>query len=174
VRRRVIIQVVVWLVLALVGCLATDLRPALLPVLSLAAVTPALVIIDQRDHRLPNTLVVPMIAVGLLACGGEWFATAKPPTTPLLAGATYAAFLYILTLVGGMGMGDVKLGAALGFAAWTPAVAVLGPVVAFLAGGLVAMTFLVRGQGERHIAFGPYLLGGFWLSVGLVALARTR
>ena len=166
------IQIVTGLALATIGYLATGPAPALLPVVYLAAVTPPLVLIDQRDHRLPNVLVVPAIAAGLVAGVGEWFAAATPPLTPLIAGVVYTTFLLILNLVGGMGMGDVKLGAALGLAAWTPAVAVLGPVAAFLAGGLVATALLLRGQRGRQIAFGPYLLGGFWLAVSLVASSR--
>jgi leader peptidase (prepilin peptidase)/N-methyltransferase len=71
-----------------------------------------------------------------------------------------------------MGMGDVKLGGALGLASWLPFVGVVSPVIAFLAGGVVSVILLVRrGRGGR-IAFGPFLLAGFWLAVGLVAWAR--
>ena len=165
------IRVVVGLALSVLGYLATGFAAALLPVAYLAAVTPWLVLIDHREHRLPNALVVPAIAAGLVACAAQWL-TATPPATPLIAGAAYAAFLLVLNLTGGMGMGDVKLGGALGLAAWTPAVAVVGPMAAFLAGGVVALALLLGGQRGRQIAFGPYLLGGFWLAVGLVGLAR--
>lgn len=146
--------------------------PSLLGVAYLATATPWLVETDILEHRLPNALVLPAIVGGVIAAAGEWIVVDAPPTVPLLAGPCYAAFLLVLRLVGGMGMGDVKLGAALGLASWTAAVAVIGPVIAFLVGGSVAAVLVIAGQRERRIAFGPYLLGGFWFSVGLVALSR--
>jgi leader peptidase (prepilin peptidase)/N-methyltransferase len=94
------------------------------------------------------------------------------PLVALLAGGAYSVFLLILNLVGGMGMGDVKLGAALGLASWTPAVAVRSPVIAFLIGGLVSVVLLIAGRRGRRIAFGPFLLGGFWAAVALEAVSR--
>jgi leader peptidase (prepilin peptidase)/N-methyltransferase len=91
---------------------------------------------------------------------------------PLLAGAVYAGFLLVLNLLGGMGMGDVKLATALGLASWSLSVAVLSPVVAFLVGGVVSIVLLMTGKRGRRIAFGPFLLGGFWVAVTLEAVAR--
>ncbi|MDQ1552750.1 MAG: leader peptidase (prepilin peptidase) / N-methyltransferase, partial [Actinomycetota bacterium] len=75
----------------------------------LAAVTPWLVWFDVTAHRLPNVLVVPGIGAGLLACAGEWVVSGRLPVVPLVAGVGYAGFLLVMHLVGGMGMGDVKL-----------------------------------------------------------------
>jgi leader peptidase (prepilin peptidase)/N-methyltransferase len=127
---------------------------------------------DVREHRLPNVLVIPGIGVGLLSCVGEWLISGRPPIVSLVAAGAYAGFLLVLNLLGGMGMGDVKVAAALGLASWSTAVAVLSPVVAFLAGGLVSAVLLVAGRRGRRIAFGPFLLGGFWAAIGLVALSR--
>ncbi len=159
-------------VLAALAWVAAGPTPSLLGVAYLAAATPWLVETDVIEHRLPNALVLPAIVGGVIAVAGEWIVADAPPIVPLLAGPGYAAFLLVLRLVGGMGMGDVKLGAALGLASWTGAVAVIGPVIAFLVGGSVAAVLVISGHRERRIAFGPYLLGGFWFSVGLVALAR--
>jgi leader peptidase (prepilin peptidase)/N-methyltransferase len=138
----------------------------------LAAVTPWLVWFDATAHRLPNVLVVPGIGAGLVSCAGEWVVDARVPVVPLVAGAGYAGFLLVMHLVGGMGMGDVKLGGALGLASWDLSVAVLSPVVAFLVGGVVSVVLLIAGRRGRRIAFGPFLLGGFWAAVLLVALAK--
>jgi leader peptidase (prepilin peptidase) / N-methyltransferase len=154
------------------GILATGIAPFAASVAYLAAVTPWLVWFDLREHRLPNVMVVPGIGVGLLACAGEWVASGRMPVVPLIAGVAYAGFLLVLNLVGGMGMGDVKLGAALGLASWSTSVAVLSPVVAFLVGGLVSVVLLVAGRRGQKIAFGPFLLGGFWGAVLLLALAH--
>src|SRR4051812_31528961 len=104
-------QVPLALALAVVGTMATGLSLALLPMLYLAAVTPALASSDARSRRLPNRLVLPAIALGIAANGGLWFASGKLPVTALAAGAASFAFLLLLAALGGMGMGDVKLGA---------------------------------------------------------------
>jgi leader peptidase (prepilin peptidase)/N-methyltransferase len=66
----------------------------------------------------------------------------------------------------------VKLGSALGLASWTPAIAVLSPLIAFLVGGVVATVLLITGHRGRRIAFGPYLLGGYWIAVALQAVVN--
>ncbi len=157
--------------LAAVGVLATGVEPSAAAVVYLAGVTPWLVWFDVTAHRLPNVLVVPGIGAGLLSCAGEWAVSGRVPVVPLVAGLGYAGFLLVMHLVGGMGMGDVKLGGALGLASWDLSVAVLSPVVAFLVGGVVSVVMLIAGRRGKHIAFGPFLLGGFWAAVLLVALA---
>jgi leader peptidase (prepilin peptidase)/N-methyltransferase len=170
-RRRVLLSLLA-LPLVGIGILAMGFRPSAIAVIYLAAVTPWLVWFDVTAHRLPNRLVVPGIGVGLLGCAGEWLVSGRIPIVPLVAAAAYAGFLLLLNLVGGMGMGDVKLASALGLASWDLSVAVLSPVVAFLMGGLVSLGLLIGGQRRRRIAFGPFLLGGLWSAVLLVALAR--
>jgi leader peptidase (prepilin peptidase) / N-methyltransferase len=154
------------------GLLAVGVTPALLAIGYLAVVTPWLVAFDVREHRLPNVLVVPGIAAGGLAVAGEWAATGRLPLVPLIAASAYAGFLLVLNLLGGMGMGDVKLAAGLGLASWNVGVAALSPVTAFLVGGLVSLVLLIAGRRGKRIAFGPFLLGGFWAAVVLQALAR--
>ena len=158
--------------LAGAGILAIGFRPGLGAVVYLAAVTPWLVWFDVREHRLPNRIVVPGFGVGLLGCVGEWLASGRIPVVPLIAAAAYAGFLLVLNLIGGMGMGDVKLTAALGLASWNLSVAALSPVIAFFVGGLVSLALLIAGRRGARIAFGPFLLGGFWSAALLVALSR--
>jgi leader peptidase (prepilin peptidase) / N-methyltransferase len=154
------------------GIVAVGVAPSAASVIYLGAVTPWLIWYDVRDHRLQNVLVVPGIGVGLLSCAGEWMVSGRVPVVPLAAGVAYAGFLLVLNLFGGMGMGDVKLAAALGLASWNLSVAVLSPVVAFLVGGLVSVVMLIAGRRGHRIVFGPFLLGGFWAAVLVLALAR--
>jgi leader peptidase (prepilin peptidase)/N-methyltransferase len=170
--RRTILLSSLALPLAGLGIVATGSRPELVSVVYLAAVTPLLTWFDVSAHRLPNVLVLPGIGVGLVTCVVEWAVSGRVPVVPLAAGAAYAGFLLVLNLVGGMGMGDVKLAAALGFASWNLSVAVVSPVLAFLVGGLASVALLVAGRRGRRIAFGPFLLGGFWVAVGLAAASR--
>ena len=141
--------------------------PAAAPLVALAAVTPALAEVDVLEHRLPNRIVLPCYAacaVGLVVAvvsGGDI-------VMPLVSGVATAGFLALLGIRGGMGMGDVKLGGVLGLSAGLLGVtaAVLAPLAAFALGGLVAIGALRRG-GSTRIAFGPFLLGGFWFAVVL-------
>jgi leader peptidase (prepilin peptidase)/N-methyltransferase len=132
----------------------------------LGVVSPLLIRTDLREHRLPNRLVLPGIAVGLVVCAGEWRFSGNPPVVSIFAAVAYSGFLLMLSLLGGMGMGDVKLAVALGLASHSLTVAILSPVFAFLAGGLVSAVLLVSGRRGR-MPFGPFLLGGFWCAVGV-------
>lgn len=147
--------------LGVLGWVAIGPQVAAIPALYIAAVAPELTRIDLAEHRLPNRLVVPGIVLGLLAAAGSWATTGMPPFVPVVTGLAYGGTLLLLALGGGMGMGDVKLAAALGLASPTATIAITSPLVAFLLGGLVAVVVLiVRGRGTR-IPFGPFLLAGY-------------
>jgi leader peptidase (prepilin peptidase)/N-methyltransferase len=147
--------------------------PAAIPAVYLAAVTPELVRIDLREHRLPNRMVVPGIGVGLVAAALSWAVTGEPPLVPLVAAVATAGLLFVLSFAGGIGMGDVKLAALIGLACPALAIALTAPVAGFLLGGIAASRIMVRGllagrgreAGRGHLAFGPYLLLGYWIAV---------
>lgn len=137
-----------------------------IPAVYLAAVTPELVRVDLREHRLPNRMVVPGLAVGLAAAVVAW------SPVGLVAALGYGGFLWVLGLAGGVGMGDVKLAALIGLASPTLAVAVAAPLSAFVLGGVAASMVLVRrGRGSR-VAFGPWLLAGYWVVVAGALIGR--
>ncbi|MEP6479034.1 MAG: A24 family peptidase [Rhodoglobus sp.] len=167
---EVVWQVAVAVCLAVVAVLAVGLRPAAIPLLYLAAVTPLLVLTDLREHRLPNRLVLPGYAAAALGLAGAW-ALGALPVVALISGITYFAFLLVFAIAGGMGMGDVKLAGVLGLAAGLigSTTAILSPALAFLAGGLVAVVLLVSGRRGTHLPFGPFMLGGFWAAIVLGA-----
>ncbi|MEV0899555.1 prepilin peptidase [Actinoplanes sp. NPDC049802] len=144
------------------GLLAAQLGPVpQLPVHLLAAIPGVLLaMIDLGCLRLPDRLV------GTLALGaGVPLALLAPGRiAPALAAGVLvgAGYLAIAMLPGrGLGLGDVKLGAALafllGFAGW-PAVAV-GLGTAHLLNGAAATWLLVRRRAQP-IPFGPALLAG--------------
>lgn len=156
--------------LGMLAWFAIGPQVAAIPALYVAAVAPELTRIDLAEHRLPNRLVVPGLAVGLLAAAGSWVTTGEPPIVPVIAGLAYGGGLFLFALAGGMGMGDVKLAAVLGLASPTVALAIASPVIAFLAGGVVSLVVLVvRGSGAR-IPFGPFLLLGHAGSLAAVAV----
>ncbi|WP_229067348.1 prepilin peptidase [Actinoplanes sp. DH11] len=147
------------------GSLAVSLGTASqLPLLLVAAVLGVLLaVIDLRCHRLPDTVVALFTLVA-----GLPLALLDPARLPVavaaaaLAGAAYLALA--LLPGGGLGLGDVKLGAALafvlGFGGWPAVVAGLG--AAHLISGLVAAALLItrRADRKRALPFGPALLAG--------------
>lgn len=170
---RVVVGVAVSVALAVVSVLALGPGSALVPALALAAAAPSLARIDLAEHRLPNRLVVPAIVAGVVGVALDWL-VAGPPLVSLAAAAAYAGVLFVLALFGGMGMGDVKLAFALGLASPTLTIALVSPLLAFLLGGVAAVVVLVRRGPKARIAFGPFLLAGYFGALVLVAIARLR
>jgi len=167
-----LVDVVVSAALAVVATLAFGANPALVAALAVAAVAPPLFRGDLAEHRLPNRLVIPALLAGVVGLGVNWLASGVPPLVPVLAGAIYAGVLFAFALFGGMGMGDVKLAAALGLASPSATIAVLSPVLAFLIGGIAAAVVLIRRGRRARIAFGPFLLAGYFGALAVVAVLR--
>ena len=144
-----------------------------LPLAFLAVVTIPLVVIDAREHRLPNGLVVPGYVVVLASMLGLWLMTGSFPWLALVSATGYFVFLYLLAWLGGMGMGDVKLAGVLGGASGLVSLtATLGSVViAFLAAGLVSLAvWAVTRSLKTRIPFGPFMLMGFWFAIGIAVI----
>ena len=99
-------------------------------VLAVATVT------DLRTRRIPNWLVLPFLVAGLVvnAYLYGWHGLGQS-----LAGFGLGALLFgILFLMGGMGMGDVKLCAAIGV--WIgPSQLATALVLTGIAGGIMAL-----------------------------------
>lgn len=120
-------------------------------------------VVDLEERRVPNRLVLPGLAVALVA------RTALDPSPrwvigALLAGGTLLALALIYPA--GLGMGDVKLAAFLG--AWLAWNGVLALVLASFASFVPAVGILVvRGRAGRKVAlpFAPFLAFG-----GILAL----
>ncbi|MBF4580461.1 A24 family peptidase [Frigoribacterium sp. VKM Ac-2530] len=151
----------------------------------LAGASVALAIIDVEHHRLPDAIVLPTYAVGLVLLGassvltGEWDA--------LLRGVVGMAALFVFYLAlalvkpGAMGLGDVKLagvlGLWLGWLGWGELV--VGAFAAFLLGGLFSIVLLATRRAQRTggIPFGPWMLAGAWAGVlvgGIVAASYLQ
>jgi len=150
----------------------------MLPAVYLAAVTGELARVDIAEHRLPNRLVLPGLAVAVGCLVMLWIVSGRVPVTSLVAGAGMLLFFVAANLAGSMGMGDVKLAALIGFVlgllgdvtasdasaalGFTPVLC--GGILAFLTGGGAALVALARHprRTRARIAFGPFLLVGFW------------
>lgn len=143
--------------------------------LFLAGVGLPLVVIDLREHRLPNWLTLPAYPVagallGLAAIADENSAGAWRA----LAGmAILIGFYDVIARINpaGMGYGDVKfsgvLGLYLGWAGWDALV--VGTLSAFAAGAVFGLGLLLtrRAGLSSSIPFGPFMLAG--AVVGILA-----
>jgi prepilin peptidase CpaA len=113
---------------------------------------------DLRSRRIPNWLVVPFMVAGLVV--PAWF-HGWHGFVQSLEGFGLGALIYgILFWMGGMGMGDVKLVAAIG--AWIgPSQLLLAMVLTGMVGGLMAVTWAFFGGflGDLFSGSGDLLFG---------------
>jgi leader peptidase (prepilin peptidase)/N-methyltransferase len=154
--------------LAVLLVVAVGIGPATVSGLALAVATPVLWRVDVAERRLPNALVLPIGCLalgGLIALGvgeGAW------PVAPIATVVVAALFFGILSIGGGMGMGDAKLAIAVAtvLALVRVDAVIVAALVAFGAGGVAALVVHVRSR-QRSIPFGPFLLVGFWTALVL-------
>lgn len=141
--------------------------------LYLAAVTIALALIDLETHTLPNAIVLPSYAVGivLLSLSGYLNSDYRAIIRAVIGG-TVMWLLYLamaLMYPDGMGFGDVKfagvLGLFLGYLGWD--VLVTGAFAAFVLGGTFALVLILfkKTNLKSGIPFGPWMVAGAWLGV---------
>lgn len=126
----------------------------------------AATITDLRSRRIPNWLVLPFLAVGVAVSTWlqGWSGLEKS-----LEGMGLGLLLFgVLAFMGGMGMGDVKLCAAIGAWVW-PHQLILALVLTGIVGGLMAIGWAVVGGflGELFTGSGNLLFG--WMKRGLRA-----
>ncbi|MFW0155468.1 prepilin peptidase [Rothia sp. P6271] len=130
-------------------------------------------IIDIREHRLPNrivlplylTIMLPLIAVYLL----EHNIIGVKNT--LYSAVLLTLFYYVLRVFsrGGLGLGDVKLsgilGALTGFI--SPLTLCWATLLTFTFGGIYSLAILLlrTKTPQQHIAFGPFMLLGTILAI---------
>lgn len=149
------------------------ITPALPAYLYLAAITVALAMIDMDVRRLPDAIVLPSYAVGVVlllpvaAVDGAWTSFGRGLLAMIALGGAYFAIAFLYP--GGMGFGDVKLagllGLYLGWLGWSSVL--VGAFAGFLLGGVVGTVLLATRRAGRktQIPFGPYMLAGALLAV---------
>ena len=145
---------------------AGDLAGFAMAAIFLAALV-AITVIDLRHQIIPDAITLPGIVVGLAAS----FAAGRISWLESLVGVLLGGGVFVVIILvsrGGMGGGDLKLGAMLGaFLGWQALLVAL--FVAVMLGGISAVALLLSGRLARKdaIPFGPFLaLGGavalFW------------
>lgn len=136
------------------------------------------VVIDLQHHLIPDIIVLPAAALGLVAAIAadprDWWMS-------VAAALGAAGFLFILWLVypGGMGLGDVKLALLLGAVLGASVIPAL--LVAFAGGAALGVVLLARfGPRARKMAvpFGPFLaagaLTGLWFGPAMIGWYAER
>lgn len=139
----------------------------LLPALLLISILVVLTVIDLEHQLLPDRITLPGIVLGWLS---NLFTGQVSIVNALLGSLVGGGIFYLIVILsrGGMGGGDIKLGAMLGaFFGWK--LTLVSIFLAVFAGGLVAAGVLLTGRKKRKdpLPFGPFLaLGGlvtlFW------------
>jgi len=138
--------------------------------LYLLAVAWPLARIDIREHRLPNRFTVPAFPITIIGQVAAVLLGANWLNLVTALGSAIGAFVICLVLnrFAGLGMGDVKLIAAitLSLAWFSPLSPLIALSVAFLVAGIVALTLIIfqKTRMGSSIALGPYLLVGFVFS----------
>ena len=115
-------------------------------------------ITDLRSRRIPNWLVLPfmVVGIGVSASLHGWAGVGHS-----FAGIALGGLLFgILALMGGMGMGDVKLCAAIGAWIW-PHQLIIALVLTGMVGGIMALCWAAAGGflGELFRGTGDLLFG---------------
>jgi leader peptidase (prepilin peptidase) / N-methyltransferase len=168
------LSAVVWALVA-TGVGATAALPAFLV---LAAVTVPLALVDLKVLRLPDVLVATAFAGGVVLLAAAALATGTPGRLLRAAEAAVvcgALYLLLALLPGsGMGFGDVKLGAVLGwYLGWLGWFAVvLGVVLTPLVNLPFLVVLLVTRSADRKkpMPYGPAMLLAAVLGIVLTAL----
>jgi len=113
---------------------------------------------DLRSRRIPNWLVFPFMIAGMAVSGWlhGWNGLGHS-----LAGFALGGLLFgVLSMMGGMGMGDVKLCAAIG--AWVgPGQLMIALVLTGIVGGIMALVWAICGGflGELFSGAGDLVFG---------------
>jgi len=147
---------------------------ALVPALYLLLVAIPLTVIDLREHRLPNRLVLPVFPIALTAQGIAIALGADWASLGLALAVSVAIFIagLLANYFDWLGMGDVKLASAitLVLAFFSPWLAVLAIGFAFVLAFTVVVFKLARGKANlgQSIPLGPYMLLSF-----LIALSQS-
>ncbi len=138
-----------------------------------AAIAVALALIDIAVYRLPDVMVLPSIPItlALLAIPAGLDHRWDDLGRAVLGGLIFSGVLFVLAVAkpGGMGLGDVKLGAILGMLlAWLSWGHLAGGFFAGFLLGAIYSIFVVIAKGgnlKSKIPFGPFLLGGTLLFI---------
>ena len=125
----------------------------------------ALVVVDLREHRLPNELVAALFMAGLVVAVVRIVEEDWPVIFVAFGSLGFGSPFLLINLLrpAALGFGDVKLAFCLGLflGAFAPG------TVPFALGLVALVQLLLRlALGHRTVAFGPILVGAVLICVG--------
>jgi len=134
-----------------------------LSALVVSALLLCIALVDLKTRRIPDALTLALLAWA----GVQGLGLGRPGWAAAGLGLAAAGALFLLLYLlgrGALGLGDVKLAAALGALLGFPAV-LAGLLAGVLLGGLAAAGLLLTGRAGRRdsFAYGPCLALGAWL-----------
>lgn len=141
-----------------------------------SVISVALIIIDWREHRLPNSLTYTLFLILLVisflqSLINRDYALLK---RSLIASVVLVLFYLLINLVskGGMGMGDVKYGASIGIFTGSLGYTYtyVASMSAFFIGSLYGIALMVGRKANRKskVPFGPFMFLGVLAALYLV------
>jgi leader peptidase (prepilin peptidase)/N-methyltransferase len=144
--------------------------------LVVAAAAIVLSIVDLQDHRLPDVVVLPTLAVAVALLAAASVVKGEHLTILGVVGGAIGMFAiyFMLALIApsGIGMGDVKLSAVIGAAAgYLGLTTWLGALVGgFIVGAVVSLIALAtkRVSMKSQVPFGPAMLIGLFMAILMV------
>ncbi|WP_166998074.1 prepilin peptidase [Paramicrobacterium fandaimingii] len=157
------------LVTAIVLALSVGWSWLLVGFVAVAVATWPLVGTDISEHRLPNKIVLPCYPAAVVGLALHSITTGASPVLAIVSSLGCIVVFALMHVLGGMGMGDVKLVGVLGLLLGSLGVTALtvGLASAFLLGAVAGAWAMAtqRRAATHRIPFGPFLLVGFWLGV---------
>ena len=141
-----------------------------IPVAYLIAIAVPLLVIDIKEHRLPNKLVLPLFPIWLLTSityvvlTADWW---NALLMPLLLAIAYFIVGIVANYFEWIGMGDVKLITAMVLSlSWTSLFVLVVPFVAIAVAIPISLVLLIKG-GVKSVPLAPALYAGY-LSLAVI------
>lgn len=131
---------------------------------AMALLGPTMAAVDIREYRLPDllTLVTGSVAVigAITVCAFENDWSRLISSTAYAVAAAGVFYVLALLTAGGIGLGDIKLLAVIGFTVglngWQTLIYCIAG--AFIIGAVVAIVTRLKQAGVKELPFGPFLI----------------
>jgi leader peptidase (prepilin peptidase)/N-methyltransferase len=127
------------------------------------AILVVITFIDFDTMTIPNVLIIALMVPAILS----FFVFPEPDLLARMIGIVSVSLPMLLLTVmipDAFGGGDIKLMAVAGFfLGWVTTL--LATFIALILGGAVAFYYILKKRKDKHMAFGPYLCVGIYLSM---------
>jgi leader peptidase (prepilin peptidase)/N-methyltransferase len=144
-----------------------------IPIAYLIAIAIPLLVIDIKEHRLPNKLVLPLFPIWLLTSityvvlTADWW---NALLMPLLLSVAYLLIGIVANYFEWIGMGDVKLITAMVLSlSWASLFVLVVPFIAIAIAIPISLVLLIK-VGVKSVPLAPALYAGYLILAGILFL----